>query len=54
LPSLSDPELIEEYEVALTNALRIESPEQFNSGAIIKFLSDNEQFAKHGFYRGFS
>jgi hypothetical protein len=46
--------LIEEYEIALTNYLKIETPLQFNSGVIIKFFNDNEMFAKHGFFKGFS
>lgn len=54
LPEINNPELIEEYEIAFTNYLKIDSPEQFNVGLIIKFLTENEPFAKYGFFRGFS
>ena len=54
LPRLGNPEIVEEYELALFNHLRIEHPDQFTIGLVIQFLKDNEAFAKHGFFNGFS
>lgn len=46
--------MIEEYDIAFLNELKIESPDQFNIGLVIKFLSEHPNFAKYGFYKGFS
>ncbi|CDW72940.1 UNKNOWN [Stylonychia lemnae] len=54
LPTLNNLQLIDEYELALVNELNINKPEQFNVGTIIKFLTENQMFAKYGFYLGFN
>lgn len=46
--------MIDQYELALINSLAITSPDQFNIGFLIKFLSDNSNFARYGFYKGFN